>query len=793
MSEPRSLMNCQYAIERRKPVLYIFGRKEEGGERIRTRVTGFRPHFWRSCEPDDPDVELDHFGRPIKIIYTEIPTDVREERTKYAYHCEADVLFNIRYLISKGITCGYKVIDGKVIACPDPGIKPLVLHFDAEVKSPQEIMPREDDPKFPVVAISTSTSRDGRVIVFLTGIESDWTEKIVTREWIDKRGDPRKVEFEVELRLFFTERELLEAFLKYIRDLDPDVLTAYNGYWFDYPYIHKRALRLGIHVSGISPFGRVEITKGYGARRQQEYWIKGRDALDLLLVYRRWRSNLGQLPSYDFKYVVKHETGFEYTDYGDQIERLYNEDHDTLIDYCINDAFAMKLLDEEIELIDSYDRKRRISGVMISDALSNKKLIDAWLLRTRDRPLPTGRRHDSKGFTGAVVLPAKPGLHLRISIYDLASIYPNAIIAYNISPETIYERGLIKVTNPDTGEVYRFRRTPEGLLPRTVRTFLEEREKYRALKKTLTPGTHEYDNIVKRELDYKWMSVSAYGVFGYVNFRLFNETVAAAITALGRTYVAHLVAGAQKLGYEVVYGDTDSIFIKLKTDRESEAYILEKHLNKLMAEIASSHWARYAPRIKFEKRFTRFIMKRKIGGGDPAKKRYAGAQLDGKLYIRGLEPRSSANAQVTRDSVTRWLELILIEGDLPAANTYLRETYHNLPTMPANYVGIPKGIIKATKGPWVRGRDYSAKVFNYKFHPGRKPILLYVKRTRGLPNTKEICITEDIETVPEGIEVDWKKMREKTLQRKFESLLEAVGSTWLEAVKGIKQTQLTTF
>jgi len=791
-------MNVQYANERTKggkqPVLYIFGRESKDSGRIRTRVTGFKPHFWGSCSDEEADT-LDHFGRPVKYITTQIPTDVRDEREKYDYHCEADILFNIRYLIDKKILCGYTIEDGKVVPADDPGVPPLIFYFDAEVMSPPEEMPRSDDPKWPVVAISVSNSYDNHVVIFTYGIEVDEPVFFKTLEWVDKRGTQRSVTVEVEIRNFDTERELLKAFLDYLCDLDPDVLAAWNGYLFDYPYIHKRAIRLGLQVRRISPFGVAQITQGYGARRFPEYRIKGRDALDLLVVYRRWRSNLGQLPSYDFKYVVALDTGYEYVDYGDKIKILYEADHETLIEYCINDAFALKLLDEEKELIYSYDRKRRLCGVMIGDALSNKKLIDTWLLRNRERPLPSARRSEAEGFIGAVVLPARIGVHTRVCIFDLASLYPNAIVGYNVSPECLDDNGTIKITDPDTGRVIRFKRHPEGLLATTVRTFLEEREKYRTLKRTLEEGTPEYDRIAKRELDYKWLSVSAYGVFGYVNFRLFNETVAQAITALGRTYVGRLVKRMLSLGYDVIYGDTDSVFIRMRTDRDSEVIVVENHLNKIMGQIAAEHWARYAPRIKFEQKFVRFIMRRKIGKEDanPAKKKYAGATTEGVLYIRGLEPRRSDTAEITRESVTRWLEMVLIEDNLSGACTYLKEVSAALPSMPPTKVGIPKGIYKATTGPWVRGRDYSARVFNYKFRPDRKPILLYVKRVRGLPATKEICITEDITEVPKGVTVDWAKMREKILQRKFKGLLEAAGTSWDEAILGRKQTTLTSY
>ena len=783
----RSLMNIQYQVERKRPVLYAFGRESKDSGRLRTRIVGFKPHFWHA---DPEGIETDHFGRPITYAETQLPGDVREQRKNYAYTCEADVLFNLRFMITKKIYCGYSVSKDGIEPADDPGVPPLILHFDCEILCPHDIMPRADEAKYPVVAISTSNSYDNRVVVFVYGFEFEFDREL-TIEFEGRDGRHKKHDLDVDLRCYPTEKSMLEAFVKYVIDMDPDVLTAWNGYFFDYPYIHNRCTQLGIDINRLSPFRRCEITT-WG--RRQEYRIKGRDALDLMVVYQRWRSNLPALPSYDFKYVVQLETGYEYTDYGDRIEELYMKDHDTLVRYCINDAFALKLLDETKEVVDSYDRKRRIAGCLISDALSNKKILDTYLLRIRDRPLPTATRHDAEGYKGAVVLSPQPGVHRDVMVFDLASIYPNGIVAYNISPETIFEYGSINITDPDTGEQFSFRRTPQGLLARAVKTFLDERERYRSLKKTFPVDSPEYGTIEKREKDYKWLSVSAYGVFGYINFRLFDERIARCITGLGRLFVGELVRSVQKLGYEVIYGDTDSIFVKSKTGSPAECHIIENHLNSVMIRLAKEHWAKYAPEIKYERTFTRLLMKRKIGTTkkgqiDPAKKRYAGVE-NGELYVRGLEPRRSDTSKVTRDTITKWLKMVLADDNLEGANKFLREVYHNLPDFPANDVGIPKGIQKATNNPWVRGRDYSASVFGYRFRADRKPILLYVKRTRGLPDTKELCITEEIIKIPPGVEIDWSIMREKTLQRKFEPLLEAVGMNWNEAVLGLKQTSL---
>jgi len=765
-------------------VLYIFGRESKESGRILTKLNGFKPHFWASCSESEA-TEHDLFGRPVKYIETILPTDVSDERGKYKYTCEANVLFPLRFIITKGLTVGYRIVGNKIEICEDPKVPIKILYFDIEVCSPKEIMPRSYDPRWPIVAISCSNSYDDRVILFL--LESN--------EGIPDISSVKVKEKEIlpEIRSFKDEFMLLEEFIKFVQEEDFDVLTAWNGFMFDFPYLFKRCTRLGVDYKRLSPF-KVINEESTGNRRDVR--IKGREAMDLLVVYQEWRTQYGQLPSYDFKYVVKLETGWEYTDYGDQIERLWKEDYKLLIAYCCHDAYALKLLDTTRNLMDTYDSLRRIVGCFLKDALSNKKVVDTWLLRIREKPLPTDSSSPGASYRGAVVLSPRPGLHRNVAVFDLKTMYPTAIVAYNLSPEMLDDNGSIVVKDPNTGEEIRFKRSPEGLMPKAVRYFLEKREYYREKKKSLDPKTEEWKTTNKSELEYKWLSASAYGVFGYPKFRLFDIRIAKAITAIGRYYVLSLITEVEKLGYRVVYGDTDSLFVQLKTKNKNEGLILESYFNDILKKLTQKRLAKFAPTIKFERVFETLIMKRRIQDNEPAKKRYAGRLETGELFIRGLEPRRSDSAELTRETITNWLELVCVKEDIKGASKLLKDVYQEFEFYPANKIGIPKGLQKETyktKNPWVVGRDFSAKAFNYRFREDRKPLLVYVRKVKGFPDIKEICITEDIEELPEIVEVDWGKMKEKVLKNKFESLLEAIGLTWDEVVLGLKQTRLESY
>lgn len=808
MSRPRSLMNAYQRTERGQPVMYLWGREDKEGKRLQSRITGFQFYFYGMKEGLKPTT-VDHFGNPITKINVKSPWDIWDEKKLYDYTCEADLPHHWRYLIDKEITCGYVYEKGDAKPAEDPGVPAKVCHLDIEVLSPETVFPEAKSAEYEIVTIQCANSYDNKIVVFMYGFSDELAEKWTKEHTIswEHKGEKVSHTFDVEFRRFSNEKSMLYGFINYIaRDLDPDVITAWNGDWFDYPYIIERCKKLYVPYTRLSPMKKVYMKSGYSSNPMNKYkcYIMGRDALDLMKVYKEWRVYQGQLPTYDFKYVCKLETGFEYVDYGAMMSEICGGssvgtmleeygDWDTFAEYCINDAAAMKILDERIGIISTYDDKRRITGITITDAISNKKMLDAWMLRTSETPLPTSHWNEAGGYQGGIVFKSIPGIHEKVAVYDLKAMYPNIIAGFNISPDTIvdkdYDGEVISAVTPDN-EKY-FAKDIDGILSTAVLRFLNEREKYRERKKQFPKDSDEYIKCQKTEKQWKGLANTSYGVFAYPRFRLFNETVASSITSLAREIIMTIKRTCDEIGYKVIYGDTDSVFIQMNEDSEEERRKLEESLNEALAEFAEERNAIYPPEIKWEQTFTRILMKVKKGKGGkwvPSKKKYGGAREDGTLYIRGLEPRRSNNAEITRESITEWLKMILVENDKEKASQYLRELYDNLEEQPITKIAVPRGINKGGNNPWVRGRDYSRNVFGWQFHPGRKPMLLYIERTsHGLPDTGEICITEDVDELPEGIHVDWDTMRDRVVKSKFEGLLVSAGQSWEEVIERRKQ------
>ncbi|RLG44836.1 MAG: hypothetical protein DRN81_03490 [Thermoproteota archaeon] len=824
MSDRRDLMIAGYRFEHPetgeplsfknggRPVIYLFGR-DENRKRAITKIKSFKPHCWVA---DENSNEYDLLHRPVRHIVYENPKDTVKIRKQYAYSDEADIQFWLRYLIDRKILCGYRVTNDDVEPCEDLGVPPKIMYFDIEVESDPTILPRPSNPSYPIVSIQCCSNYDDNIYIFLLDTKTS-SGKLMSEEFPEieftvkhKRGE---TVLRPELRYFKSEQKMLYEFSAFVNEQDPDVPTGWNSRLFDLPYLIKRAEALRVPITQISPFGMViyrERLDTTSRKRKPEPYVKGRDHVDMLEAYQKWST--GRQPivkgrpfgiTWDLKTVVEYETGLVYEDLGDKVAEARLNRPEDWVRYCTTDAFALKLLDRYMGLFEYFDKLRRIYGVPLSWSLLNSRLVDVWLLRIRERPLPTKVRRQEKRTKGAIVLQPPIGIYENVALIDVKTMHPMNIIAFNLSPETKDPNGEIKVGPLEDGTILRFKRKPEGLLPKAVRMTYEEREKYRAIRKRLTPGTEEYNRVKQLETLYKFLCCSYFGVTGFENFRLFDLDVKNAILYLARRCLMECKKAVENAGYEIIYGDTDSIFVKLRSSHPGEGRIIEKIVNDALMTFALRHGARYVPEAKYEEFFRRILFKpktdrRKIRRYIAAKKRYAGVTEDGRLVVVGLEPRRSGTAEVTRETMLRWLEIVLKENDVKKAIEYLKTVYRELPKYPLNKVGIPRSVKKEVykyRNPWVEGCYYMQKKYGYRFREDRKPLLIYLdtKKTARLPmHPRVVCITEDVETLPGELQrmVDWNKMREKVLKSVFEPLLQSIGYDWSYLESETQQMQI---
>jgi DNA polymerase I len=263
-------------------------------------------------------------------------------------------------------------------------------------------------------------------------------------------------------------------------------------------------------------------------------------------------------------------------------------------------------------------------------------------------------------YAGGLVLSPKPGLQENIAVLDFKSMYPNIMITYNLSPDTYVEADEPIPTSgvfpaPEVG--YKFRRAPPGFYKEAITYLIKVRGTIRLRLKTLDPKSVEYHVLDARQKAVKIITNAVYGYAGWIGAKWYLKPVAEAASAWGRHIILSASQMAEKAGIQVVYGDTDSLFINYDKAKISKLEEEIKRILKLEVEIGEVY-----TRIFFTE----------------AKKRYAGLRQDGSLDIVGLEVIRGDWTKVAKDVQEHILEIILKEQSPKKAADYVRSVIADL-------------------------------------------------------------------------------------------------------------------
>ena len=745
-----------------KPIVVVFGRNVADPNIVKQfNIEGFEPYFYapadaighpRGLKKIGSERIKDALGRDVIKITTNLPSDVPRFRQAYEWTDEADVLFDIRFMIDHKIKYGFRDNgDGTISSAEVDVLLPRIMFFDIEVRSPPEIVPDPKDPIFPIVSIQIGDSYTREIVIFTSGVPQIAEDQLAYQD----------------------EGAMLVAVMEYIQQMNFDVLSGWYSNGFDIPYVINRLHVLGIPTKKLTrfPFGY------YNCRaepRGREWMIKipGRQCLDMMDAFKKWYKAEGELEKYDLKSVASKFADFTYTDYGAHIDKMFNDgEWEEFLQYCRNDVMALMKIDDKLKLFDFYEHLRMKTGVKLEDTMKNSKMIESLLFHFPNmKPMPT-RRYDikSESYSGALVITPEVGLHSNVGVFDLAALYPTIIRAFEVSPDV------------------------DKVIPIVIVELMEEREKLRELKKK---GLAD-ESTKKKEVVVKFLVNSFYGVLGWPMFRLYKPEMALFITSTGQEINRFLQKCALESGHPAVYGDTDSVFLKGIPD-EQAGFEMQNYLNARLVEWANEHQAKVAPTLKFEKLYRKILFKQDASGKGAAKKRYAGHLIskDGepcsKLSYTGIELKRSDQAEITRTVLQDFLTLLLLHDDEEGACKVVKQAVKAVRegNIDCYSISIPKGVRNLQgNDPWSRGVRRADEILNLKFPPGVKPRLIYTKGEYS-----EICIddtiTDDV-LISHNIQIDYKVMQQKVIEGKLRSFVESIGRDWDKTVNG--QTSLFDF
>lgn len=308
-----------------------------------------------------------------------------------------------------------------------------VAFWDIEVDfDPERGYASPDDAFMPITAIA---------------IHLQWLDTLVCLAVPPKALTIAQAEEQVKdfpnTHLFETEAEMLEMFLDLIQDAD--LISGWNSEGFDLPYTVNRITK----VLSKEDTRRLCLWDQMPKKREYEkygkaaitYDLIGRVHLDSLELYRKYTYE--ERHSYRLDAIGEMEIGESKTVYEGTLDQLYNNDFKKFIEYNRQDCALLNKLDKKLKFLElantlAHECTVLLQTTMGAVAVTEQAIVNEAHHRGLIVPSRAHRDEDANNqAAGAYVAYPKKGLHDWIGSMDINSLYPSAIRALNMGPETI--------------------------------------------------------------------------------------------------------------------------------------------------------------------------------------------------------------------------------------------------------------------------------------------------------------------------------------------------------------------
>lgn len=563
-----------------------------------------------------------------------------------------------------------------------------------------------------------------------------------------------------EYRRFDSEEELLTDFFKFIHHEKPDVISGWNIEGFDIPYLINRAKFIGQEdiVKYLSPW-KLKEELNTDRNGQSYYRIPGLGILDYMALYKKFC--LSPRESYSLNHICHVELGEEKLDYSEyeNLENLYKKNWEMFIDYNKRDTFLILKLDDKLKYFDLAITYAYLAKVNYEDIFGTVKYWDVKIynaLYDQKIAVPSYPKGNNKEeYPGGYVKDPQVGMHKWVSTFDLNSLYPNLMVQFNMSPETIinwYEpnsrdnvNAILNKTFVSSDEYsvtangYYFSKEKQGIIPAIVENLYELRKEYKnkmiAAEKELqmNPSQDLREKIGQYNAMQHALKISLnslYGAIGNAHFRYFDVRIAEAITLSGQTIVKWTEKRvneymSQLLGENkdfVIGIDTDSVFVcmedlidkyvKDQTDTRKVISIMDRISEDKILPVMSAGFDELCTYLNCYK--SRMVIKRESLaniGIWVAKKKYVmnvynneGVEYkEPKMKIKGLEIVRTSTPEMCRASIKEAVNIIFNEGETAVQN-HIKQFKEKFINSSAHEVAFPRGMKEMDK--WIDSKGY---------------------------------------------------------------------------------------
>jgi DNA polymerase-2 len=587
-------------------------------------------------------------GIPVDALYFNTQKDLKtaeeilSSRNITTY--ESDVDPARRFLMEKSINAqmsvtGSAIRKDKLLSFTNPDIEPADLTPNFVIAS-LDIETGEKNDLLYSIAVTLRDNGDDIKKVFVL---SDKNEKL--SDYVE---------------CFPSEKELLQNFMNWFRESDPDIIIGWHVIGFDLLFLDSKCKEFVIPFDIGRGGGKVTIRK----RTQGNYFanIPGRIVLDGPVLL---RTSFHSFEDFKLETVSQELLGIGKTISADhnkvaEIEKLFKGDKLKLAEYNLQDTILVHDIFKKTGLIELSIKRAQLSGMLMDRLGMMSASFDHFLLpKIHKRKIVAPNVKDlelSEHSAGGYVLDPKPGIYDNVILLDFKSLYPSIIRTFKIDP---YSRLMSDINPVTTPGGYKFSAT-EHFLPDFISQLMKQRTA------AVSQGVKPLSQAIKILMN------SFYGVMGSTGCRFYHPHLPSAITSTGQWLLLQSKKHLESKGYDVVYGDTDSLFVKLKGD-EGEDY--QKNGNNIAREL-NSYWSSRLKdkfgvksylELDYEKYYRKFIITPARGTETGAKKRYAGLVVeDGKenLEFVGMEFVRSDWTKLAKEFQVELYERVLYNKEI---------------------------------------------------------------------------------------------------------------------------------
>jgi len=654
------LLDADYLLEGNSGVVILYC-KDEGGKTVLVKDRKFNAYFYvlpknkKEKEVKKKIERLDEKKAGTKILKVEIEKklwrnketkilkvvlenprkvhDVRDavkEWNDIEDTFEYDMPFYKRYIINKQLEpMAWIEVEGKETVSEFRADRTIEA---ASVKPSY----KRGEIKLRVLAFDTEWVDQGNKssLIMLSLASSDGYKKVLaTQDWKDK---PNYVESCKD------ERELIRRFMKIVNEIDPDFLVGYNSDGFDIPKIKERAAEFKISLKlgrDDSPVHVVQRGRISSAKTKGRVHVDIFDFVDRILG-QTMKSEVLTLDEVSQELLGTGKKDLKYKEMVDiwkekkELERiaeysLWDSELTLKLSHLIlPQIFALCRITGQLP----FDASRYSYSQLVESFFMRKAFVDKVLIPNRPNTEEIEKRRLQPPYKGAVVIEPTKGIHPNVLVFDFRSLYPTIIVTHNIDPWTFeFSPCRKKVSVPESK--WFFCADKKGFIPKHLEEIIKKRIQVKKELRKARKNSEEHTKLDNEQFALKTLANATYGYFAYAGAKWYRRECGSSAANFGRYYITSVVEEAKKNGFEILYGDTDSLMVRFTENISQEKL---RSIGEKFAKLVNSKLPGIIE-LEFRDLYQGgiFVAKRTREVG--AKKRYALVDFKGNLEIRGFE------------------------------------------------------------------------------------------------------------------------------------------------------------